>query len=261
MRFRLPFQASKPPYIPLFQGVNSYTIYYGNPTYPILSKLKAYDLIMIEPHLFQAGQIAELQESGTSVLGYISVMETPTWNAERYHRLKDSDFFIRNNKRIHFTEWDSYLMDLTQSHYQNLLIDEIEKQIIAKGCNGILFDTVGDMDDHMTEPLIQQAMKEAYTYFVKLVKTAYPRLALVQNRGFSTIDVVLPWIDGFLWEDWHGSWKQSGWMVPRVRAIRRAQEKGLFVFSVSMERLPLHQNEAEKLGFVHAVKDDGYQAL
>jgi hypothetical protein len=260
MPLRFPF-ISKPLYHPLLREVINYTIYYGSPTTKVLGKLKAFDLVIIEPHLYDRWQIVELQEAGTVVLGYISFMESPIWNKDRFKLLKKSDFLLQSGRKIHFEQWDSYLMDLRETHYQDLLMNEIEDQIAAKGFNGIFIDTIGDIDDQILDPSEQNAMRESYKQMLARIKKLYPDTVLIQNRGFFTLEEVLPWIDGFLWEDWNGSWKQIGWMKLRVHAMRKAQKQGLYVLSVSMERDLHHQKEAQKLGFLHAVKEDGYQLL
>jgi hypothetical protein len=260
MPLNFPF-ISRPLYHSLLREVKNYTIYYGNPTINMLAKLKAFDLVIIEPHLYDRRQIAELQEAGTVVLGYISFMESPTWNKERFKLLQKNDFLLQLDRKIHFEQWDSYLMDLRETHFQELLMHEIEVQIAAKGFNGIFIDTIGDIDDQILDPLEQNAMRESYKHMLERIKKLSPDIVLIQNRGFFTLEAVLPWIDGFLWEDWNGSWKQIGWMKLRVHAIRKAQKQGLYVFTVSMERALHHRKEAEKLGFLHAVKEDGYQFL
>lgn len=40
---------------------------------------------------------------------------------------------------MYFSEWDSYLVDMTSAHYQELLLEEIKTQIVQKGLDGVFF--------------------------------------------------------------------------------------------------------------------------
>jgi hypothetical protein len=258
---RFPFLsrgACKPPRI---RHVNSYTIYYDTPTCDVLNQLKTFDLVILEPHFYEKEQIVEIQAAGTQTIGYLSVMQSPRWNNERFNRLIPSDFLLLGGKKKYFPEWDSYLTDIRQTHYQNLLLAEVEEQIAKKHFQGILLDTVGDLDDQIPDPLLQAALCQAYAGWLQRLSSAYPQLTLIQNRGFICLDIALPYLHGLLWEDWQGVWKRNNWMKIQVERIRRMQKEGLFVFSVSSDTDPSHRVEAEKLRFVHTVKTKGYHYI
>lgn len=254
--FKKQVQASGP-----FQNVKDYSLYYGAPTEQAIIHLKTKDLIIIEPQLFSKVQIQDIQSKGTMVIGYISVMETPAWNKLRVKELLSSDYLLKHGERIYFKQWDSYLMDLRQSHYRQLLLSEIKTSISDKGLDGMFLDTVGDIDDWIQDAATQTLTREAYRSFLQDVSDQYPELSMIQNRGFDTLDYALPYIDGLLWEDWRANWKEDMWMKTRVDRLRKEQKKGLTVFSIYLNKESSPGREARKLKFLHIDAPNGYTEI
>ncbi|WJH35020.1 endo alpha-1,4 polygalactosaminidase [Paenibacillus sp. CC-CFT747] len=241
-----------------FQQVNSYTIYYGEATPERMAQLKRKNLVIIEPHQFTAGQIQEIRKAGTLVIGYLSVMESPVWNQARMTKLQAGDYLLNNGQRIRFAEWNSYLMDLRSRHYRTVLLEEIRSSIAGKGLDGIFLDTVGDMDDRLTDQKVQTEIRQAYRGFLQETSAKFPALTLIQNRGFDTLPYSLPYLDGFLWEDWRSTWKQNVWMKQRVQQLQLAQQGGLKVFSVSTRKDAGAAKAASQLNYVHLDAAGGY---
>jgi polysaccharide biosynthesis protein PelA len=241
--------------------IKNYTIYYDAPSESVLTKLKTFDLVIIEPHLYGREQITQIKTSGTMTIGYLSVMQAPSWNMERFIDLLLSDFLLKNGEKQHFPEWDSYLMDLRQAHYQALLLKEIKLHITEKGFDGILLDTVADIDERIIDPLLQIKIRDAYLSFLQQIRSHFPHLIFIQNRGFSTLEMAKPYIAGMLWEDWQGDWKQDPWMKHQVDRIKNLKKKDFLVLSVSTDQTALHHKEAKKLGYIHTFKPNGYQVL
>ncbi|MCY9694561.1 endo alpha-1,4 polygalactosaminidase [Paenibacillus alginolyticus] len=254
--FKKQVQASKP-----FQNVKDYSLYYGAPTEQAIMHLKSKDLIIIEPQLFSKVQIQDIQSKGTIVIGYISVMETPSWNSLRVKELLSSDYLLKHGERVHFKQWDSYLMDLRQLHYRQLLLSEIKTSISDKGLDGMFLDTVGDIDDWIQDAATQTQTREAYRSFLHDVSNQYPELSMIQNRGFDTLDYALPYMDGLLWEDWRANWKEDTWMRTRVDRLRKEQKKGLTVFSIQLTKESSPGREARKLKFLHIDAPNGYSEI
>jgi len=241
-------------------GVCSYVLYYGHPTEQVLEGLSAFDMAVIEPHSYSAGQIAQIKAGGTRTIGYISIMESPAWNVWRTPHLLDSDYLLHDGERHHFPLWDSYLMDLTSVNYRRVLLDEITGQIAAKGFDGVLLDTVGDIDDFVAGEAAKSAQLQAYSHLLAELERLFPDMLFVQNRGFAAAGQVSRHLDGFLWEDWDGSWRSNGWMILRVKQARRWQRRGIRIFTLSRSDHELHAAAALKLGFVHHARPQGYNA-
>jgi polysaccharide biosynthesis protein PelA len=93
------------------------------------------------------------------------------------------------------------------------------------------------------------------------LKDQYPKLSIIQNRGFDTLDYASPYIDGLLWEDWRGNWKKDSWIKIRVEKLQKEQKKGLTVFSIHSNKESSPGREARKLKFLHIDAPNGYTEI
>ncbi|SIS45300.1 endo alpha-1,4 polygalactosaminidase [Salimicrobium flavidum] len=224
----------------LLRDVYDYKIYYDPPTQELLSKMTNYDMVIIEPVYYTKADIQSLKDSGTGVYGYINTMEADTWNTSLFEQLNEDDFFHRNGERVHYSEWDSYLTDITSSHYQQVLADEVEKQIIDKGLDGAFLDTVGNIDnEHYRDADVLNNQRQGLVSWLMLLQEEHPDLSFIQNWGFDTLaEATAPYVDGIMWEGFHLSsiiydeWANN--QVYKLRSIR--EEHGVEVFTVSFEQ-------------------------
>lgn len=82
-------------------------------------------MLVIEPHETTLEQVNKSKESGTIMFGYISVIELQTWDEEFVAKVQESDYLLSNGEKVYVKDWDTYLMDIKNKHYQQLLLDEI----------------------------------------------------------------------------------------------------------------------------------------
>ncbi|UOY92221.1 endo alpha-1,4 polygalactosaminidase [Ectobacillus sp. JY-23] len=244
------------------KGAKTYKIFYNAPNKRMLSQLATYDFVIIEPYHYNATKIQQLQAKGTKVYGYISTMEAASWNQELMKRFAAKDFFYRGGKKVHYAEWDSYLMDITSVHYRGILMEEIKKHIVEKGFDGIFLDTVGDIDnEHTGSVLLQQ--RQGMKTFLQGIQKKYPNLSLIQNWGFATLkSTTAPYVDAIMWEGFHyKSVARDEWSLNRIRdlhALRKQYEiEVLTVSSAEKEKSTLL---AKQNGFIHFHTNRGYDA-
>ncbi|MGF7030032.1 hypothetical protein J2T17_000937 [Paenibacillus mucilaginosus] len=242
------------------QHIQSFAVYYAEPSEQALAALKKTGLAIIEPQMYTPQQVAGLQEAGTLPAAYLSVMESPSWNETRMGRLQPGDYLLQGGERTHFAAWDSYLMDLRQASYRQVLLDEIGAAA-EKGFTAVFLDTVGDIDEYVQEPALREEQRRSYVAFLREVKARFPGVFLIQNRGFDSLTASAPYLQGFLWEDWRGEWRQDEWSAKQVELVRRYQRKGLAVFAVSSRSEPKDAREAGRLRFVHLETPSGYDTL
>ncbi|MGM7684395.1 putative glycoside hydrolase [Cytobacillus sp. Hm23] len=198
-------------------NVEDYVIYYGHVNDKLVKELSSYDLIIIEPHQMTTEQVQTIKDSGTIVLGYISMMELATWNEDFVTKVQQDDYLIINNERVYVKDWDTYLMDISKPHYQRLLIDEIDIEIIQKNLDGIFIDTIGDIDDFFyDQPHIANKLRDSYVELLKTVNEQHSDLLLLQNWGFETFkEASKDYVHGIMWEDFdkrkleNSSWGQQ----------------------------------------------------
>ncbi|EPE63554.1 hypothetical protein L479_00053 [Exiguobacterium sp. S17] len=235
--------------------VASYKIYYDAPTKSQIKKMQRYDLMIIEPVYYSAAQIKELKKYGTKVYGYINTMEADNWNTAFISQLNESDFFHRDGKRVHYAEWDSYLTDITSSHYQALLVAEVNKQIVDKGLDGVFLDTVGNIDnEHWQQPDVLAAQRLGMSQFMSTLKVMHPSLSLIQNWGFGTLKhQTYAYVDGIMWESFnYGVISKDQWSKDRIQELRTlGTAHDIKTLTVSSTQQSKSKAFAKENGFIH----------
>lgn len=229
------------------KDVKDYKIYYGEANKKVIKELSQYDMVIIEPYAFTKKQIEQLKQSGTIVLGYVSVMEL-----EDQHRSQvvKSDYYYQNNEKMRIEQWDTYIMNLQETHYRDILLTKVEEQIVEKGIDGVFLDTVGDIDDYFyDQPTVQKQFRDAYVTFLKEIKEIDSNLILVQNWGFPTLkSASLNLVDGVLWEDFNQEViSKDEWSQDWIRYFKKYKNQ-LVTFTVT----PNKQSKAysKKIGFI-----------
>ncbi|WP_404284451.1 endo alpha-1,4 polygalactosaminidase [Exiguobacterium aurantiacum] len=235
--------------------VASYKIYYDAPTKSKIKKMQRYDLMIIEPVYYTAAQIKELKKYGTKVYGYINTMEADNWNTDFINQLNESDFFHRNGERVHYAEWDSYLTDITSSHYQAILVAEVKKQIVDKGLDGVFLDTVGNIDnEHSEQPDVLAAQRDGMSQFMGTLNELYPSLSLIQNWGFGTLKShTYRYVDGVMWESFnYNVVSKDQWSKNRIQELRTLDTThNIKTLTVSSAQQAKSKAFAKENGFIH----------
>ncbi|MFB9325196.1 hypothetical protein ACFFSY_04595 [Paenibacillus aurantiacus] len=230
--------------------VHSFSIYYGISDPEVKRRLAATNLTVIEPRQWQAEDIRAIREAGTDVYGYLSVMETPKWNARRWDAITEEMRLLVSGQPVYFEQWDAELMDLRSAAYRALLLAEIGELTSQVPLDGLMLDTVGDIEEYVPEAL-QPAMGEAYKTLLEAVTARYPGLRLLQNRGFAQLEACAPLLSGMLWEGWNGHEARGEWVRQRVELLRRLRKGGLGLLASSADPSPIHGETAREHGFVH----------
>ncbi|WP_226528017.1 endo alpha-1,4 polygalactosaminidase [Metabacillus niabensis] len=215
-------------YGPIY-NMKSFSIFYGKPDQEKLDKLADYDAVIIEPTAFTTEQVNLLKASDVKVFGYVSLMQLENWNIELKEHIAASDYATLNGKKIYIKEWDTYVMDLRESHYREALMWKINHYIADKGLDGIFFDTVDDLDYYFHDDIdIQTYMREGYVQLLKDIKSDYPNMLIIQNRGFDTIKTAShTYIDGMLWEGFEAKdITESEWAKNWLTYFKKEQRWG-----------------------------------
>ncbi|PWK14954.1 endo alpha-1,4 polygalactosaminidase [Tumebacillus permanentifrigoris] len=236
--------------------IRSYQIYYGPVTPLVQERLSGHDLLILEPRHVDSQTVLQLKSAGALVIGYLSVLETPTWNEQRFARLQPADTLTLQGQKVHFPEWDSYLMDIRQLSYQATLLQEVLDLILVKQMDGVFLDTVGDLEEYVPAGRLRDEMMTAYREFLQRLRTLAPDVLLIQNRGFDTLPLAAPHLQGLLWEDWRGDLLPHPWVQERVQRLR-----GLHVLTVSPHDDPIHAATSKRQGFTHLTRSTDYLLL
>ncbi|KKI90555.1 hypothetical protein WQ54_21750 [Bacillus sp. SA1-12] len=233
------------------EKVEEFKYYLDTGNKSIGEQMKQMDLVIIEPIEMQQMYINAAQESGTLVYGYINTMEGDKWNNELYRKFIEEDFYKdKNGDRIYFEEWDSYMMDMTSPHYQEVMLEEIQKQVVSKGLDGVFLDTVGNIDSFLPESE-QTEQNEELVKFIKKIKQQND-MSVAQNWGFHTLmNYTAHYVDFIMWEDF--SYRVVGkdeWSLEMMKELQKVRKKhGTQVMAVGFTDQEKSRELADKNGF------------
>lgn len=181
-------------------NMEDFIIYYDILDDDIIKKLSKYSVVIIEPRVATKDQVLQLKSSGSKVFGYISIVEQNENNYE-FVSLRDSWFYKPNGSKITVEKWQSWYMDIRKKGYQYFLLEQIYLHIVIKELDGVLLDTVGDIDDLDWDIDDKISMRKEYTKFLRKINKNYKDLEIVQNWGFYTAkNYSYKLIDGLMWE-------------------------------------------------------------
>lgn len=236
-------------YEPLFR-IDSFHIFYGRPDQEKLEELAQQDAAIIEPTAFTKEDLSYLQKKDVKLFGYVSLMQLENWNEELKQHVVPSDYWLQGDERLYVPDWDTYVMNISEPHYRDVLMHKISTEIAEKQMDGIFFDTVDDLDYYFRdEPATEKAMRVGYKQLLDKVKSTYPDLLIIQNRGFESYKAVSrKKVDGILWEgfdkqdidnsDWAQNWREY---------LKKEQRFGrVCVFTVVSDDASLQQSRRDR---------------
>ncbi|RSL34174.1 hypothetical protein D7Z54_06305 [Salibacterium salarium] len=242
-------------------NVSSFKYYLGEGNSSIEDKMKKQDVVIVEPVVMDEAYIQAAQNSETLVYGYINSMEADKWKEDLYEQFNEDDFFVENGEKVYFSEWDSYLMDMTSKHYQDVLLDEVEAEVADKGLDGVFLDTVGNIDSQFEDdPVILKEQREAMATFMQRMEERFPQLSIAQNWGIDTlVEYTAPYVDFIMWEDFsYSTLNNDAWSRDRVESLKQVREDyGTEIFTVSFKENEESRKLAEQHDFKHVHNAEG----
>jgi len=155
--------------------------------------LATYDLVVLDPGFH--GPISPVANAGTRVCSYLSLGE-----------IKSSDPFLDFIDRAALLEenpdWPgTRRVDVRHPSWHSLVLDRRIPSIAAKGFNGLMLDTLD------TAPYLEQldpgrygGMRAAAIGLVATIRTRWPRMMLIMNRGYALLPDLVDKIDAVMAE-------------------------------------------------------------
>ncbi len=166
-----------------------YAIFYGEEATP--EQLSKYDLLVFQPynhtllkHLTPAQEALMYVNLGESYPGILS--------PEEEARLA-----------VDFNEvWENHIIDIRKAEWKELILNRFVAEASTKGFDGVMLDTV-DSSLHLeaTNPKKFNGMRAASIDLIRAIRTSYPNLKIMLNRGFDIWHEVGPEIQMVLIED------------------------------------------------------------
>jgi uncharacterized protein (TIGR01370 family) len=195
--------------------------------------LAAYDIVVLDP-AFQ-GSIRTIAVTGTRVCGYISLGE-----------IRDSDpFRMYLAPEALLTEnpdWPgTHRVDIRHPSWRTVVLDHQIPHIVSLGFTGLMFDTL-DTPPYLEEldPVRYHGMRAAAIDLVRAIRTHWPNLMLIINRGYALLPDVVQHVDAIIAESFMTSPDhQSGGFVWHDRQLLDLQLTLLTPAAVRRPALPI----------------------
>ncbi|MCK4261055.1 MAG: endo alpha-1,4 polygalactosaminidase [Halanaerobiales bacterium] len=219
--------------------VENYRIYYRNIDKGILSDMQNLDLVIVEALYFTLQDVEKVKEkNGTILLGYLSVMEFGNWDYEIADQLNPSDYLYVDGEKVYNKKYNNYVADISQEHYQEILLDTLEKRILSKGMDGVFFDTIDWIDYYKNNEDVYKKLMVGYEELLIKITNRFPDLYIIQNRGFNTLyELRGTYVDGVVWENFDSSTIDTKKSVQDIlfKLKRLKKKKGIAIFTISFK--------------------------
>jgi len=159
-----------------------------------VDEIKKFDLAVLDSDSHP--DLAKLKDSDTLLIGYISIGEVGDYRWY-WNDIKDKPWLLDKNPN-----WDSYMIDVRNHEWQELLNQQIIPKILAKGFDGIFLDTIDNAEYlQRYHPKKKYPMMEtAMVRLIKSIRKNFPAAYLVANRGFAILDEIAGSIDAVVAE-------------------------------------------------------------
>lgn len=176
-----------------------FKIYYGEENKESIQKLANYDLVILEPMNWTKYGLLELKKKNTKIYGYLNVLEYDQYKSD-YNQ--DEFALYQDQEKVEIKAWDTIMLDIRQEEYQKKLFKLSEEYIPNNLYDGIFLDTVGDIDDYISDSNLKKQLASGTASFIKKLKTEKNYQSIIQNWGFDLYkDYTHEYIDIVLWED------------------------------------------------------------
>ncbi|SDF05443.1 extracellular protein [Thalassobaculum litoreum DSM 18839] len=169
-----------------------WTVFYAEEA--AFETLLPYDLLIFDRTAHPP--LEPLIDAGKTVFGYISLGEM---NRQRdvFARLQDWGILGEENPN-----WEgSYFIDVRDTRWVALVIEEMVPAILRRGFQGLFLDTLDNpIELERRDPVANAGMTKASARLIKALKLHWPEVPIILNRGYELLDQVAFDIDHVLGE-------------------------------------------------------------
>ena len=182
-------------------AIKNFVVYYSIISPEDVPRISSYDLAVIHPFGATDDIISQLKASGTLLYAYVSAVEIEKYDDLKNSLMLEDAYLYDNGEKFFKSEFDCYGGDILSKSYQDILQNIIKDRIIDKGYSGVFFDTLDDIETLRDSHAVKDQI-EGYIAFFKELKSKYPDLSIIQNRGFSLFEQGSSvYTDALLFED------------------------------------------------------------
>ncbi len=175
----------------------STAVFYGaNLPTAILSQ---YSRIIVEPDNVKEKELQELRANKSNVFAYVSIGEI---NPSRKWFKKIKPAWVLGDNKI----WDSKVMDLSSTGWQDFLLDDIITPLWEQGYRGLFLDTMDSFYIFAKDKKQQEKQTKALSALMKKINQRYPEMRFISNRGFEVLPNIGTQLEAVVAESLYASW-------------------------------------------------------
>lgn len=231
--------------------------FYGS--HPPGELLSGYERVVVEADNVTAGELKRLSERGAIVYAYFSIGEVGpdrNWNNE----IEESWKLGQNGA------WKSAVMDMTSTGWRDYLLKKRLPELWHRGYKGFFLDTMDSYQLYAKSEPEQKRQQEGMVELIKAIKTQFPGVHLLFNRGFEILERVASLADGVAAESLFQGWNPGqakyrdvpeadrAWLMEKLKVVKNRYALPVTVLDyVPPERRDLAESTAQKikaLGFI-----------
>jgi len=213
-----------------------------------IEELSQFNQIVVDPDQISDDNIIKLKQFGGKVIAYVSVGESERWRDD--YDLIDKDLFIGVNEG-----WNSDIMDLDRSEWQDFLLEQRFSQLAKRQFDGFFLDTL-DSYQAVVEKDKWSQQEQGLIKLIRTVSQEFPAAKIILNRGFPILEEVHTLVHGVVAESLYAGWNplenkfdivkknDRDWLLNKLQNIK--EEYGLPI-SVVDYLPPSKRSEARQI--------------
>lgn len=220
---------------------------------PAPQDLTTFDFCILDPNA--DADLKPGHSLGHTFLAYISTVEvrpgSPMEKLVQQHRLP----LAGKN-----TDWGTQLLDITDSQWMPMIVNDLAREARSKGFDGFFLDTL-DSAERLSRQSPEKARShhQALVKLIKELRARYPDAKIVINRGFGLLDEIVADINGVLVESVFqtfdpktkhyqaASSDDTAWLERRIRSAQMLRLPVYAVDYVQPDQKELARETAKKL--------------
>lgn len=204
------------------QAAKNYALYYG---FGREQDLAQFDLAIVEPLGQSQAAIKCMQEKGTLVCAYLSVMEL-SFAADEMQLLTEEDLLKGPGGPLKNEQYGNWLVDLRSKKWQRMLGQKAENLFTA-GYDGLFLDTLADVEYVPVSADCRTELIFAAAALMGDLKKDYPGHLLIQNNGMERLCLMTAkLIDALCWENPPLERPESAaWSKEVIKRLKRLRDE------------------------------------
>ena len=158
-----------------------------------------YDLLVLDARYHPS--LAPLRAAGKMLYGYVSLGEIERRHP-LYSRARAERLLLGENPN-----WKgSYFVDLRESRWHTIVLEELIPQVLNQGFQGLFLDTLDDAEYLEDTKPYRPGMRSAAIRLVNAIRARYPNAPLLLNRAYDLLDSLAPLLAGHLSESCYSNY-------------------------------------------------------